>query len=212
MENYTGAPLSSGDRIEYTITVSNSGDGSASNLSVQGLVPPTQVMLQAHSQSMASAMLGTWTTVPHSGLDTLAAGESAVIVLQVEIDSGLPADAAWITSAVITDYDESSDSAVSDNDPTAHCGIVDDGYDHALDADVYTNDDDATKLPLMQGTVSESCILAFEDLKNRGWNDWDMNDLVLVIASYYTLDANNDVEAVFVTYHVIARGAAATRS
>ena len=133
------------------------------------------------------------------GLDTLGAGESVVIVLQVEIDSGLPTNAAWITSAVITDYDEGSDSVVSDNDTSGHCGINDDGFDHALDAGVYTNDDDATKLPLMQATQFESCILAFEDLKNRGWNDWDMNDLVLEVASYYTLDSNNDVEAVFVT-------------
>ena len=140
-------------------------------------------------------------------LNSVASGASTVIVLSVDINTSLPTDAAWITSAVITDYDESSESVVSDNDTSGHCGISDDGYDHALDAGVLTYDDDPTKLPLLQATTSETCILAFEDLKDRGWNDWDMNDLILNVASYYMLDGDNNVEAMFVTYHVIARGA-----
>ena len=207
VQNYTGAPLDSGDRIDYTITLNNSGDGSTSDLSIQGLIPDNTSYVAGTLTVDGFSTAGDLDLNTTMGLGALAAGESAVIELQVEVDYGLPADAAWITSTVIINHDDSSDSVVSDNDTSGHCGINDDGFDHPLDTGVYTNDDDATKLPLMQATQFESCILAFEDLKNRGWNDWDMNDLVLRIASYYTLDSNNDVEAVFVTHHVLARGA-----
>ena len=153
-QGYTGAPLSSGDRIEYTLTLTNSGDATASNLVVQGLVPTNTTYASGTLTVDGVSIAGDLTTSSVLNLNSIASGASTVIVLSVDIDAGLPADASWITSEVITDYDESSDSVVSDNDTTGHCGITDDGYDHAQDAGVYTNDDDPTKLPLLQATHS----------------------------------------------------------
>ena len=53
----------------------------------------------------------------------------------------------------------------------------------------------------------ESCTLAFEDLKNAGWNDWDMNDLILDVTSFYIVNSSQEIESLIVTYEVLARGA-----
>jgi LruC domain-containing protein len=105
------------------------------------------------------------------------------------------------------DYAESSTAEVSDNDPSGHCGIVDNGLDHASDEGSDTGDDDPSLLPLLQATVYESCILAFEDLQNAGWCDWDMNDIVLDIHSYYVVNQSDEIESLVVTYQLLARGA-----
>ena len=44
-------------------------------------------------------------------------------------------------------------------------------------------------------------------MKNAGWNDWDMNDLVLKVCSFYVVNASSDIESVIVTYELLARGA-----
>ena len=124
--------------------------------------------------------------------------------VDVTVTATLPSDAVWISSEVEIDYAESSTPEVSDNDASGHCGKVDDGLDAVSDSGTDTDDDDPTRLPLMQATQYEACSLAFEDLKNAGWNDWDMNDLVLDVTSFYVVNGSGGIESVIVTYEVLA--------
>ncbi|MEM7032517.1 MAG: FG-GAP-like repeat-containing protein, partial [Chloroflexota bacterium] len=48
--------------------------------------------------------------------------------------------------------------------------------------------------------------LAFEDLKNRGYNDWDMNDIVLMTETALHLDGSDQVTQVDGYYQLYARG------
>lgn len=204
---YTGMPMASGDQIEYTITIDNIGSDAATGVSISNVLPDNTDFVsgslivngEPHTDSLSAGV----------GLvyGTLESGSSLILKFQATVASTLPADAVWIVSDVVVDYYESATSEVSDNDASGHCGIVDDGVDHVSDAGTITDDDDPTRLPLMQATQFEACSLAFEDLKNAGWNDWDMNDLVLDVTSFYLVNASGGIESLIVTYEVLARGA-----
>ena len=205
--NYTGKPLVSGDQVEYTVTITNSGADSATTVEVEGLVPAETTYVDNSftvDGSSVGVSLDSSTTVD---IGSLAGGQSATLILTVSVDQSLPTGLNKISSAVRVNCIENALSAISDNDASGHCGIVDDGLDHVLDSGSDTDDDDPTNLPLMQGTFAESCILAFEDLQNAGWCDWDMNDIILDISSYYVVDGSNNVESMVVTYQLLARGA-----
>ena len=123
------------------------------------------------------------------------------------MNASLPPEAVWISSSVNGTYDEDTKIIVSDNDAQGHCGIREDGVDDLLDEGWDVGDDDPAKLPLLQATVYEECILAFEDLKNVGWNDWDMNDMILRIYSFYIVNGANHLVHMSVTQQILARGA-----
>ena len=209
--SYTGVPLAIGDQINYTLTITNTGTESATDHTITGLIPQnTEYVpgsLRLNGESFDSIPLDSDYVISFASGSTIPPGFSLVFEVDVTVAATLPSDAVWIESAVVIDYAESDSSEVSDNDASGHCGIVDNGLDHASDAGTSTDDDDPTLLPLLQSTVYESCILAFEDLKNAGWNDWDMNDIVLDIETYYVVNQNEDIESMVMKYQLLARGA-----
>ena len=206
-EGYNGTPLVSGDRLTYTVTVTNTGIQTATEVQVSDLIP-------AHTTYVTGSLSINGVEDP-----TVLGGDTSLLLsdlmseyrheltYSVEIDASLNPEARTVSLQIVSICNESTAPAISDNDSNGHCGIEDDGIDHPLDSDIYTNDDDPTVMPLLQGTISERCYLAFEDLQNAGWNDWDMNDLVLDVSSYYVINSNEDVESVVVTYQLLARGA-----
>jgi LruC domain-containing protein/uncharacterized repeat protein (TIGR01451 family) len=205
--NYTGVPLAAEDLVTYVFTIKNLGMETATGVLIEGLVPE-------HTHFVAGSLFvdGVLSDVvlvsgEAVALDFIAGGSEVTIEFSVEVIAELPAEARWVESAVSLSCLESAHVFVSDNDANGHCGIVDDGLDHNLDTGSLTHDDDPTKLPLLQGTYAEHCLLAFEDLQNAGWCDWDMNDLVLDISTYYVLDAQNNVESMISVYQPLARGA-----
>lgn len=206
-DGYNGTPLVPGDTLTYLVTIENTGIQTATELQVSDLLPahttyvPNTLVINGDADS---TILNGSTTIL---LGNLTSESQHELTFKATVNEALPAEALTISHQAFASCDESTYLAVGDNDTSGHCGIEDDGLDHALDADVYTNDDDPTVMPLLQGTVSEHCYLAFEDLQNAGWNDWDMNDIVLDISSYYVINANEAVESVVVTYQLLARGA-----
>ena len=50
-------------------------------------------------------------------------------------------------------------------------------------------------------------MLAFEDLRQAGWNDWDYNDVLLDITTTYILSDDAGVASVEISYEILARGA-----
>ena len=149
---YSGIPLVPGDRIQYSVTIANNGTVAATEIDVSGLIPNNTVYvagsLTADGVSSAEA-LEVGSTLR---LNTLAGGASVVLVLDVTVASTLPNNAVWIESAVQVDSLQSATTEYSDNDPSGHCGVVDNGLDHASDAGLATDDDDPTRLP-MQASV-----------------------------------------------------------
>ena len=212
---YTGVPLAIGDQINYTVTLNNIGTDWSTEMvtdfSISGLIPEnTEYVpgsLRVNGEPYDSIAMDT-DYVFTAGSSYIAPGYSLVLAFDVTVADTLPSDAVWIESAVVIDYAESDSPEVSDNDASGHCGIVDNGLDHASDAGTSTDDDDPTLLPLLQSTVYEGCTLAFEDLKNAGWNDWDMNDIVLDIETYYVVNQNDEIESMTMKYQILARGAA----
>lgn len=206
-ENYTGAPLYPGEAIHYTLSIENTGLETAELVAISGLIPEN-TRYESGSLSIDS-VASSDTLTPDSILtiNSIQGGQNLIIQWTVIVREEMPPEARYIESRVTINHDSSSYPVVSDNDPNGHCGIFDDGIDHPEDIDQITGDDDPTRLPLSQATQYEHCTLAFEDLQNAGWNDWDMNDLILDIYSYYTLAPDGGLELLVVSYQPLARGA-----
>ena len=205
--DYNGVPLEPAERIGYTIVVSNGGAADASVVTLEDTIPlytsyvPNSLLIRGESAS---------TTLPDMVLDlgTIAAAESVIVYFEVEVDGVLPPEARKIVNQAKVTYAERTTIEIADNDPEGHDPVTDDGIDHPVDSGVLTSDDDPTTLYLLQGAASARSYLAFEDLKNRGWSDWDHNDTLLDVTTYYMLDGDSNVEAVSVSYQILARGAA----
>lgn len=206
-EDYAGYPLEANDHIRYTIQIENEGIEVANDVMLTGIVPLNTLYVSDSlkvNEISVSRLIDSESILE---LGQMAGGSQVEIVLEVAVPEGLSADVRKIESQVAVSYVESTRLVYSDNDPSGHCGIVDDGLDRDEDLGDLTDDDDPCVLPLLQGTFAEHCNLAFEDLQNAGWCDWDMNDLVLDVSSFYLLNANGEVEALSVRYQALARGA-----
>ncbi len=57
------------------------------------------------------------------------------------------------------------------------------------------------------GVVNDTSVVAFEDLKNLSWNDWDYNDFVARIISKLYLTKDGNVYKIVLRYEPLARGA-----
>jgi LruC domain-containing protein len=63
-------------------------------------------------------------------------------------------------------------------------------------------------VPSANVTTDSSYIAAFEDLKNSGWNDWDVNDFVVGMRERITFNGSNKVTQLVFNYEALARGSA----
>lgn len=55
-------------------------------------------------------------------------------------------------------------------------------------------------------TYRDSSLIAFEDLKNSGWNDWDVNDFVASWKSAIEVNNNGGIVKITYDYEALARG------
>jgi LruC domain-containing protein/uncharacterized repeat protein (TIGR01451 family) len=205
--DYTGEPLRAGDEIEYTLTVTNVGGAVATGIELFDSIPEYTSYVAGSLRVNDEAVSP---DLPDMKIDfeSLAVGASQAVVFRVKVDELLPEEARMITNVASAEFAESAIIVVSDNDPQGHDPVVDDGVDDLTDIGEVTSDDDPTQLPLLQAAISERSYLAFEDLKNRGWSDWDHNDLLLDITTHYITDSDENIKSVIVLYQIIARGAA----
>ncbi|MGB0384795.1 MAG: FG-GAP-like repeat-containing protein [Ardenticatenaceae bacterium] len=65
----------------------------------------------------------------------------------------------------------------------------------------------STKPVKAQAMSSKRVYLAYEDLKNIGFNDWDVNDLLVLADTVLHIDSNDLVTKVEAYYEVVGRGA-----
>ncbi|HYG73085.1 MAG TPA: hypothetical protein VEC15_12485 [Actinomycetota bacterium] len=108
-------PVFAGERITYTITVSNAGPGPAEDVVVTDAVPAATTVADILDGGSESGGVITWT------LGTLAAGASATVRLVVGVDANHDGDVTNVASVAssTTDPDPSDDSAtaVTTDDP-----------------------------------------------------------------------------------------------
>ncbi len=184
--------VSANDTLTYTISVANVGNGRADSVVINDVIPSTMTYI-ANSATLNGAAFSepvdnAW-TLPTS----LAGGETATITFQVNIDEaedGIAyintATAAAIDSLGVPVPADNSTRVLADTDPT------DDGK-----ARVYG--------PLICNTDSQH--VAFEDLKNTGWSDWDYNDVVIDMSLEVCETAAGEIAVVLANYEIVARGA-----
>lgn len=55
-------------------------------------------------------------------------------------------------------------------------------------------------------TVINNYVLAFEDIKNSAWNDWDVNDFVASMKQTIVTDNSNNIKKITYEYEALARG------
>lgn len=55
-------------------------------------------------------------------------------------------------------------------------------------------------------TVINNYVLAFEDIKNSAWNDWDVNDFVASMKQSIVTDNSNNITKITYEYEALARG------
>lgn len=67
---------------------------------------------------------------------------------------------------------------------------------------------DVNSVPVQGKTSDSSYVVAFEDLKNSGWNDWDVNDFVVGMRERIYFDGANKVTKIVFDYEALARGSA----
>ncbi|CAN5656144.1 hypothetical protein BH10BAC5_BH10BAC5_04280 [soil metagenome] len=62
--------------------------------------------------------------------------------------------------------------------------------------------------PVQTRTSDSSYIVAYEDLKGSGWNDWDINDFIAGVRERITYNGNNGITQIQYDYEALARGSA----
>ena len=145
--------VSGGDSLEFTIIIKNVGYSVAQNLDITASLPD--------NMSHGIGESGSW-TVP-----TLSAGESHSIVWKVDVNSA-EANQNYKASVSVTGTDDDGNTLPSDQSV-----LVSDDIDPLDTAE-------AAVLGLGQLTCQNyTKNVAYEDLKNEGWSDWDYNDLIV---------------------------------
>ncbi|MDF3130152.1 LruC domain-containing protein [Kiritimatiellaeota bacterium B1221] len=203
---FDGSPAVSGDQLLYTMTVTNDGALAASGVRLLDSIPVNTTYVPDSLLVNGSPALP---TLPDLDLDlgVVGIGESATVAFAVTVNHSLPADAREISNSASVQYAERSTVHFSDNDVEGHDPRGDDGEDEAGESGTGTDNDDPSVIPLGLNAELASSTLVFEDLKNQGWNDWDYNDLVLDVKTYYFINGDDQVERLRIVYQVIARGA-----
>lgn len=204
--DFTGEPLKAGDEVEYLVTVRNSGVVPVSTLELTAPIPTHTTYIEGSLRLDGEEVAGPLASSSYD-LGTLAPSEVKTVSYQVKVDSILPPEIKKISNSGTVTFAERSTLVVTDNDASGHDPVTDDGIDDPQDSGLVTSDDDPSELYLLQAAVTERSYLAFEDLKNRGWNDWDHNDILLDVTTHYLTDGFSGVESVIVVYQMLARGA-----
>lgn len=62
--------------------------------------------------------------------------------------------------------------------------------------------------PAVPNIADSTYMVAFEDLKGSGWNDWDVNDFVVGMRERQTYNASNGITQIVFDYEALARGSA----
>ncbi|MFK7803363.1 MAG: LruC domain-containing protein [Anaerolineae bacterium] len=146
--------VAAGDTLSYTVKVKNVGTGTAYNISVTDVLPANQTFLAGED--------GQWS------IAELTSGQEQTFTFAASVDSATQG-VAYTNSVFASGEDSQGNQIPADN--SARVPADNDPLDLGK-ATVYGG-------PLVCN--SEIKNVAFEDLKNQGWSDWDYNDLIVKV-------------------------------
>ena len=181
-----------GELVDYTVTVRNVGNGRAENLLLTDTLPANMAFeagtAQLNGAPFAAPSLSGLALPALPGVTTHTLTYKARMV---SAESGV----RYLNTVQVTGMD--SRGLAIPADASAR---------FAADTDA----DDAASAILYGPLVwdNESIFVAFEDLKNVGWSDWDYNDFIVKIDVARGKTSSGGVAALRLDYEAMARGAA----
>ncbi len=183
--------VNNGDIINYTITIKNVGNGRADEVVLSDQLPSLLELVagsvKLNGQPISVPITGGWE------LPTLAGGTTHVVTYQAE--AGLVvAGVAYDNVANVTAVDSNGNVVPVDNS-----GVV------SADSDPTDNATARVYGPLT--CTNEDLSVAFEDLKNVGWSDWDYNDVLIRIDIEQCVTPTGNLAVLQNRYEIVARGA-----
>jgi len=117
-----GATAVPGSQVTYTITVTNQGTDTASDVIVTDTLPPSGIAFNPGA-STSGAIQGAGTVTWNFG--TILAGATETITVVLDVDDPAPANLELLTNSVEVDFNEQ----ISGEDPTDEPGDVEDNND-----------------------------------------------------------------------------------
>ncbi|MBP7962300.1 MAG: DUF11 domain-containing protein [Caldilineaceae bacterium] len=181
-----------GDVLTVTIDLSNVGGGRADDVTLANLLPANLAFVNGSAQldgaPLADPVNGSWS------LGSLAGGGSRRISVRATVNSVAQGD-SYVNTATVSGVDSLGRAIPADNSVR-------------VPADTDSTDTSAVRFyggPL--AWTSDSTFVAYEDLKNTGWSDWDYNDFVVRIDVQKGLTPDGGVAVLLLNYEALSRGA-----
>ncbi|NTW02760.1 MAG: DUF11 domain-containing protein, partial [Oscillochloris sp.] len=185
------AEVQAGDELNYLVTVSNVGSGSAEDVTLAPVLPSNSSFV-AGSARVDGTGLPNLSATPWS-LPDLPGGTEVTVTFKAIVNS---AEAGGSYPAVFTAAGRDIRAQVIPANNSARV-VGDEDLDDQAIAAVYG--------PL--SWTSEHSLVAFEDLKKFNWSDWDYNDFLVRISIRRGALPSGDLAAVELSYESLARGA-----
>ncbi len=180
-----------GDTINYTVNIKNVANGRADNVVLADQLPATFTLVPGSVK-----LNGIVINVPALGgweLPALAGNTTHVVTYQTTALAPV-AGVAYDNVATVTAVDSNGNVVPVDN--SAVVAADSDPSDQAT-ARVYG--------PLT--CTNEDLSIAYEDLKNVGWSDWDYNDVLIRIDIEQCVTPTGNLAVLQNRYEIVARGA-----
>ncbi|MDM8518552.1 DUF4842 domain-containing protein [Anaerolineales bacterium HSG6] len=181
------------DQIQVSLTIANVGAGLAQNLVVSDTLPANMSYVagsgQLDGQPLADPVSGVWSLT-----EPLAGENNILITFQVQVDSVVEGQ-VYRNTATVRGLDSRGQAIPADNQSR-------------VPADTDPDDSDMVQIFGQLIWQTETTFVAYEDLKNTGWSDWDYNDLVVRLEISKGLTLDEDLAVLQIRYEALARGAA----
>lgn len=180
-----------GALVDYTVKVNNVGNGYAENL-ILDVTLPANLQFEAGTAQLDGAPFAI------GGLTGLALpnlpGDSAhVLTFQARV-LAVEAGVGYQSTAHVVGTDSRGQAIVADNSAR-------------IPADIDPDDTATTRIFGPLDWDNASTYVAFEDLKNVGWSDWDYNDFIVKIDVARGKTSDGNLAALRLDYEAMARGA-----
>lgn len=180
-----------GALVDYTVKVNNVGNGYAENL-ILDVTLPANLQFEAGTAQLNGAPFAI------GGLTGLALpnlpGDSAhVLTFQARV-LAVEAGVGYQSTAHVVGTDSRGQAIVADNSAR-------------ISADIDPDDTATTRIFGPLDWDNTSTYVAFEDLKNVGWSDWDYNDFIVKIDVARGKTSDGNLAALRLDYEAMARGA-----
>lgn len=180
-----------GGQLDYAVTLYNVGNGHAESLMLNVALPEN--ILYAPGTAMLNGAPFEIGALNGVALPALTGESMHVLTFKANV---ITAEAGIVYRSVVEAMGTDSRGAaiLADNSVRVPADIDPDDRASAL---VYG--------PLVW--ENDSIFVAYEDLKNVGWSDWDYNDFIVKIDFAKGSTADGDLAALALDYEAIARGA-----